>query len=220
MMPVLVWLYKNSKLEIKLVLITLAVLITLPAVSVVVLASSGVQLVGEALAAINPVTHVVELFDSNGNKIAELELTTNWPATGYVSDEFGTHEHWRQELGLGPHTGIDIAHENGLPGSPVTPFMSGTIISVDNIDDDACGKNVRVQHIHDITSIYCHLDSGIERETGTPVDVVDVLGYMGNTGTSTGVHVHFGVRVKGFLVNPRTFLINEPQPSSNLAPEF
>ena len=220
MMPVLVWLYKNSKLEIKLILITLAVLIMMPAMSVVVLANAGVQLVGEALARINPITQLVELFDADGNKIAEVELTTNWPATGYVSDEFGTHEQWRKDLGLGPHTGIDIAHENGIPGNPVTPFMSGTIISIDNVDDDACGKNVKVQHEHNITSTYCHLDFAIERPEGTPVDVIDVLGPMGNTGTSTGVHVHLSIRVAGFLVNPRTFLVGEPLPSSNIAPKF
>ena len=219
-MTVLVWLWRNTKTEVRIVLSTLAVLIFLPAISVVVLASSGASLVGDALAAINPITHLVEIFDPNGNVIGELEVTTNWPTTGYVSDEFGTHEGWRHGLGLGPHTGIDIANEYGYYGEPITPFMIGTIAYVDNVDDSSCGKHVKLYHKFNITSQYCHMSSAEELAPGTEVKPGDVIGYMGSTGTSTGSHLHLTTRVYGIAVDPRTFLVGEPEGSTVNGPTF
>ena len=219
-MTVLLWLYKHTKSELKIVLASLTVLIFLPAMAVVVVAASGVQLVGDALAALNPVTHLVEIFDTNGNVIGEVELTTNWPSTGYVSDEFGTHGEWRKELGLGVHNGIDVANQFGLVGEPITPFMSGTIAYVDNIDDSSCGKHVKLNHDFNITSTYCHMDSAVDRLQGSEVHPGDIIGYMGDTGTSTGPHVHFIVRIYGIAINPRTFLVGEPEGSTVVTPNF
>ncbi len=207
MIPIASWLLKNSKTEIKLVLATLALLITLPALSVVVVASSGIQLVGDALAAVNPVTHLVEIFGPNGDKVDEIELSTTWPVNGTVTDEFGTSETWRRLLGLGYHTGIDITN---AMYTPITPFTAGTVLAVDNIDDSACGKSITIKHTDRIKSQYCHLDSTVDLATDTPVKPGDVIGYLGSTGTSTGPHLHFMIYVYGIPVNPRTFMINEP----------
>ncbi|NDC96540.1 hypothetical protein EBZ38_14740, partial [bacterium] len=64
------WFVRSSKTELKIVLISLAILILLPAFAVVAVASSGVQLVGDALAAVNPVTKLVEIFNPDGKKVA------------------------------------------------------------------------------------------------------------------------------------------------------
>lgn len=207
-MSFLFWLYRSSKTEIKIVLATLAVLILLPVFSVVVAASSGAGVVGDALALLNPVTRVVELFDTNGNKVGDVELSVNWPVNGTVTDEFGTQETWRKLLGLGAHSGIDISNEFD---TPITPFMVGTISGVDNIDDSACGKSITIQHKHNISSFYCHLNSAVEFPIGTEVKPGDIIGLMGSTGTSTGSHLHFGTTVYGVLINPRTFMVGEPQ---------
>ncbi len=134
-MKLLFWLYRSSSTEFKIVLITLVVLITLPTFTIVVAAASGASIVGNALALVNPVTRLVELFDTNGNKVGDVELSVNWPVRGVVTDEFGTHEQWRTLLGLGVHSGIDIGVKKG---TPITPFMVGNILSVDNIDDSSC----------------------------------------------------------------------------------
>lgn len=203
------WLIRKSKTEIKIVLATLAVLIFLPTFTLVVMASSGAAIVSQALAAINPVTHLVDIFDANGNKVQELELSTVWPSTGYVSDEFGTFSASRKEMGLGPHTGIDIANEKGMTGSPITPFMAGKVLLAHDVDDNTCGKYVKVDHGHGITSLYCHMEA-----TATTKDAEvkpgDVIGYMGSTGASTGPHVHFQIAVYEIPVNPRTFMVGEP----------
>ena len=214
------WLYKNTKTELKIVIASLSVLIFLPAMAVVVVASSAVSIVGDALAAINPITHLVEIFDTEGNVIGEVEVTTNWPSQGYVSDEFGANEKWRGEWGLGPHTGIDIANQFGYTGEPVTPFMVGRVAYVDNVDDSACGKNVKLKHDYNITSIYCHLDSAEEIAPETEVKPGDLIGYMGSTGSSTGPHVHLTIRIYGIAVNPRIFLMGEPEGSTVGLPTF
>ncbi|MCA9347274.1 M23 family metallopeptidase [Candidatus Saccharibacteria bacterium] len=219
-MTILLWLIKNTKTEIKIVLATLAVLIFLPIVSVVVVASSGVQLVGDALAALNPITHLVEIFDTEGNVIGEVELTTNWPTRGYISDEFGSEQQFRLDWGLGAHTGIDIANQNGLIGEPVTPFMTGTVLFVDQVDDSACGINVKLQHDFNITSTYCHLSSAVNIAPTTEVHPGDIIGYMGSTGASTGPHLHLTTAVYGIPINPRTFLVGEPEGSTVVVPTF
>jgi murein DD-endopeptidase MepM/ murein hydrolase activator NlpD len=217
---VFIWLVKSSKTEIKIVLATLAVLIILPIFTVVVFASSGVSLIGNALASLNPVTKVVELFNPSGEKVAEVEVTTNWPARGYVSDEFGTFSNLREGLGLGPHTGIDIANNFGLSGDLITTFMEGTIAYSDDVDDSSCGKHVKIDHAYNITSYYCHLTSSALLPAGLAVVPGDVIGYMGSTGTSTGNHLHLTIRVYGIAVDPRTFLSGEPERSQLDVPSF
>lgn len=220
-MTFLYWLFRRKNYEIKIIFATLAVLIALPIASVVVVASSGVSAVSSAVAAVNPVTHIVELFDPNGNKIHELKLTTVWPTRGYVSDEFGAYEKFRQEAGFGPHTGIDIANEYGVPSEPVTPFIPGKVIAVHRIDDNTCGIYVKIQHDYNITSLYCHLmaATAIEQDDVKPGDTI---GLMGKTGAATGPHLHFQVYVYGVLVNPRVFLVGQPERSTvrGILPNF
>lgn len=212
-MTLLRWMFSSKHYEIKIVFATLSVLICLPIISVVVFASSGLSLVSSALAAVNPITHLVEILDPNGNKIAELELSTAWPTKGYISDEFGTNGGIRDVLGLGAHTGIDIANEHGLSGEPVTTFLIGTVTNVDNVDDSHCGKSVRVNHDNNIQSLYCHLANATAVEK-TQVVPGDVIGYMGSSGTSTGAHTHFQIEVFGIPVNPRTFMVGVPERST------
>jgi len=206
------WLFRSKHYELKIVLATLAVLIVLPIISVIVVVSSGFALVGDVLASLNPVTHLVEIFDPNGNKVTELQLSTVWPTRGYVSDEFGTHEPWRRALKLGPHTGIDIANNYGRSGDPVTPFMVGKVIKVDYNDDGNCGIYVKVQHDYNITSLYCHLSEALAVEQ-QEVKPGDIIGFMGSTGESTGPHLHFQITVYDIPVNPRIFMVGEPERS-------
>jgi murein DD-endopeptidase MepM/ murein hydrolase activator NlpD len=213
-MNVLWWLLRRSNTELKIVGATLAVLFILPTVTVVVFASSGLSILSNALASLNPITHLVEIFDPDGNKVTDLQLSTVWPARGYVSDEFGTLSEERKGMGLGTHTGIDIANSFGVAGDPITPFASGTVVKVHAVDDGACGKYVLVDHGHHVASVYCHM---LEPSTVEQAEVKpgDIIGYMGSSGASTGPHLHFGVYVYGIAVNPRTFMVGEPEASTH-----
>lgn len=209
-MNLIFWIIRKSRTEINIVLSTIAILIILPAISLAVLAASGISLVGSALAAVNPITHLVNIFDANGNKVKELELSTTWPATGYISDEFGALETFRKEMGYGTHTGIDIANEHGEIGSPITTFMTGIVSKVHDVDDSNCGKYIKIDNGDGITSLYCHL-SGTATSENLVVNPGDVIGYMGKTGAATGSHLHFQINIYDIPINPRTFMVGEPR---------
>lgn len=209
-MNIVILLIKRLKWELITIISIIGLLLLSPIFAVAIVTASGQQVASNVLATINPITHLVEIFDSRGNKTGEVTLTTTWPTTGYISDTFGTNGDFRQNLGLGAHSGIDIANERGLDGTPVTTFMEGVVSRVDTSDDSACGISVQVRHLYSISSLYCHL-----RETATQVNAAvrpgDVIGYMGNTGASTGVHLHFQVMISSIPVNPRTFMVGEPK---------
>lgn len=201
------FLFKGARRELTLVLATLSIMILMPLFAVIVVAQSGVVIVSETLAAINPVTHLVEIFNPEGVKVVELELSTAWPLSGPVTDEFGTYSELRRSLGLSSHTGIDISAPEY---TPVRPFMIGTVLEVDNIDDSSCGKNILLDQGNRIMSRYCHLSYAVEYAQGDPVTFEDVIGYTGNTGVSTGSHLHFMIYVYGIPVNPRNFMAGNP----------
>lgn len=209
-MKFILWFTRKISIELKIVIVTIFILLTLPIITVTILSVSGFAAASQALASINPVTKLVEIFDANGNKVREIELSTAWPTTGYVSDEFGTLDTIRRLLGLGRHTGIDIANERGLSGTPVTTFLVGAVVMVDPVDDSACGKSVKVDHGNGIQSLYCHLDAP-KTSVNQQVKPGDLIGLMGNTGASTGPHLHFQISVYGIPVNPRTFMVGEPR---------
>jgi murein DD-endopeptidase MepM/ murein hydrolase activator NlpD len=211
-MMLLRWLFRRKNAEIKIALATLAILLALPVISLVVFASSGFALVGNVLANLNPITHLVEIFDPNGKKVTDLQLSTVWPTRGYVSDEFGAWEQWRKDLKLGPHTGIDIANNYGLSGDPITPFMEGKVSKVDYDGGGTCGIYVRIKHDYNISSLYCHM-SVAQVVVGQDVKPGDVIGLMGMTGEATGPHLHFQIEVYDVPVNPRIFMVGEPERS-------
>lgn len=196
--------YKTFRTEIRVVLVTLAVLLLLPILAVAIVANAGVQAVSDVLAAVNPITHKVEVKNADGKVIAVLDATTAWPVCGYISEEFGVpHMPWQPY-----HTGIDIANPWSRIGDPVTPFMAGTVTAV--IDSGkGLGKHVIVDHGNGITSSYGHL-SGLNAVEGQNVKPGDVIGYEGSTGASTGPHVHFETRVAGIPVNPHIFMVGTP----------
>ena len=76
--------------------------------------------------------------------------------------------------------------------------MSGTVVGSGNMDlagggrCRAYGKWIMVKHANGLSTLYAHL-SLISISTGQTVSTGDVIGYSGNTGATTGPHLHFGV---------------------------
>lgn len=193
------------KTEIKVVLISLGVILLLPVLAVVVIASSGLAIVSSALAAVNPITHFVEVRNPKGEVIAQLQATTTWPVQGVITEEFGVpHLPWQPY-----HTGIDIANRQRKIGDPVTPFMAGKVTVADSSEKTGWGKYVIIDHGNSITSLYGHL-SAVKAAKDQEVKPGDVIGLEGSTGNSTGPHLHFETKVSGVPVNPRVFMVGEP----------
>lgn len=99
------------------------------------------------------------------------------------------------------HTGIDL---DGETGDPIYPIMEGRIESVVN-DRFGLGKHIIVNHGSGLKSVYGHLDK-IEVEVGQQVEPENEIGKMGNTGYSTGDHLHLEVFDNGKRINPATLL--------------
>jgi murein DD-endopeptidase MepM/ murein hydrolase activator NlpD len=96
-----------------------------------------------------------------------------------------------------PHKGIDYA----LPsGTPIKSIVEGRV-EVRNEGTKSYGKSVRIHTTGNRIIIYGHLRDCSVR-TGDNVRFGTVIGHSGNTGRSTGPHLHFEVRINGKAINP------------------
>ena len=98
------------------------------------------------------------------------------------------------------HEGQDLA---GDYGSPIYTPADGTIIYAGW--ENGYGRLIKIQHAFGIETRYGHL-SQIDVEVGQKVSRGDHIGDMGNSGRSTGTHLHYEVRLGGEAVNPMTFI--------------
>jgi len=208
-MTPLLWLYRSSKNELKIVGGVFAVLFILPLFAVVLIANAGLAEVAHALVSLNPVNHQVEVHDASGKLITQLQVSTVWPVVGVVTTEFGQPDLPYQLF----HTGIDIANRHKQIGDPVTPFMAGKVIKAvtSASNPTGYGKYVLVDHGNNLTSLYGHL-SEVRATKDQDVKPGDVIGLEGQTGHATGPHVHFEIRVYSIPVNPRIFMVGNPDP--------
>lgn len=115
-----------------------------------------------------------------------------WPADGPVTSGFGPR--WGRM-----HRGIDIGASLGAPIRAVNP---GTVIFAGEMG--GYGNVVLVDHGGYVT-VYAH-QSRLGTSEGARVSRGQTIGYVGNTGHSTGPHLHFEVRVAGTAVDPRPYL--------------
>ena len=96
------------------------------------------------------------------------------------------------------HNGIDLHARS----AKVFAMMQGRVIAVGQ--DKVSGKYVTLQH-ENFTVSYCHL-SRVSASKGQIVKVGEVVGITGNTGRSTGEHLHITIRQKGKYINPKIFI--------------
>lgn len=98
------------------------------------------------------------------------------------------------------HNGIDIAAPTG---TGVYAYASGTVISVSQ--DNTLGKYIAIDHGNGLVTRYLHL-SKFNVEKGDKVGTGDRIGSVGNTGYSTGSHLHFEVLKNGSYQNPWNYI--------------
>lgn len=115
------------------------------------------------------------------------------PTIGIVTQPYGTYNY--SLYGSSMHTGIDIA-DRSKPN--IYPYKAGTVVKV-VYGKTGYGYYVIVSHGKDengneLQTLYAHLSS-INVSVGQQVTQSTVLGRMGTTGLSTGVHLHFEIRV-------------------------
>jgi murein DD-endopeptidase MepM/ murein hydrolase activator NlpD len=98
------------------------------------------------------------------------------------------------------HEGIDIAVGEG---TPVRAAAAGTVIYAGRMS--GYGNLVVIDHGNGLSTAYAH-NSSLAVSVGQSVAAGEVVSYSGNTGNSTGPHVHFEVRVNGSAVDPLGYL--------------
>ena len=114
-----------------------------------------------------------------------------------VSSDFAAHQKRGSQL-----PGIDYAV---AVGTAVHASESGVVEVADSVDNSASGKYIRVLHSNGFKSYYLHL-SKVSVSIGQRINKGDVIGLSGNTGTSTGPHLHFTIMHNGVCVNPASYL--------------
>lgn len=190
--------------EIGIICGVTAGIIALPLLAAVGLLTNGVQAASDALVSVNTTTHKVEVRNIRGEVLTTIDATTAWPIKGTVTQEFGVSNLPYQLA----HSGIDI---DGGFGAPVTVFMEGTVVKEGDFLA-GCGRFcVEVDHGFGITSVYAHM-SAESVNVGQRVKPGDVIGKEGEEGWAHGAHLHFEIKVTGVPVNPRIFMIGNPQP--------
>lgn len=100
------------------------------------------------------------------------------------------------------HKGIDIA---GNVGDPVDAAINGEVVYA-QFNDGGYGNLIIVEHDNNMKSYYAHL-SKINVQVGDNVQKGDKIGEVGNTGNSTGPHLHFELRVNDEPVDPLKYII-------------
>ena len=98
------------------------------------------------------------------------------------------------------HQGTDLA---GASGTPIYATADGTVTNAGW--DSGYGQMVEIRHDFGVLTRYAHL-SKVRVEVGQRVSRGDRIGDMGNTGRSTGTHLHYEVHLNGTPVNPMTFI--------------
>lgn len=136
----------------------------------------------------------------SGTLALATALDLGWPldVPHRVTSPFGDRNH--PVLGTRKfHNGVDLA----VPiGTPVVAAQAGEVAVVG--ESQASGRYVVLDHGHGVRTAYCHLDA-TPLPQGSRVRKGETFALSGNTGRSTGPHLHYIVRLSGHPVDPERF---------------
>ncbi|MCI0668829.1 MAG: M23 family metallopeptidase [Myxococcaceae bacterium] len=127
-------------------------------------------------------------------------FSLRWPVVvrAPITSPFGVREH-PVLGGTRPHTGVDI----GLPiGTQVRAVAAGRVLRAS--EDAVNGRLVVLDHGRGVTTAYLH-NSALRVEVGDEVEAGQVLALSGNTGLSSGPHLHYQLELAGEPVDPLRF---------------
>lgn len=121
-----------------------------------------------------------------------------WPCPGfyYISSYVGPR--WGRT-----HNGLDIAG-GSIYGKPIVAARAGTVIDA-GWNSGGYGNYVMINHGDGFITIYGHMSS-VAASNGQSVSAGQVIGYVGNSGRSTGPHLHFEVRLNGSVEDPLDYV--------------
>jgi murein DD-endopeptidase MepM/ murein hydrolase activator NlpD len=128
-----------------------------------------------------------------------MSLPTSWPSRGWVTSKFGERRKWRNGRSRW-HEGIDIAAPRGTeiyaPADGIVTFAGYR---------SGYGRTVMIDHGFGMTTLYGHCSKVIASE-GMYIKKGMLVGTIGNTGRSTGPHLHYEVLINGVAVDPVLYI--------------
>jgi murein DD-endopeptidase MepM/ murein hydrolase activator NlpD len=127
-------------------------------------------------------------------KVAYKKLDFIWPVEGKINDFFEGDESKR-------HQGIDISSP---PGTPIKASNAGMVIYSNNTIR-GYGNLIILRHSEEYVTVYAHNQVNLVEE-GTWVEKGQIIGKVGQTGRTSGPHLHFEIRKKNKAVDPLLFL--------------
>ncbi len=140
---------------------------------------------------------LIEYFEDKRSLFASTPSI--WPVRGWVTSRFGNR--------TSPFSGIQKFHEGmdiaAQTGTPVVAAADGVVIKAGF--GTGYGNMVELSHGYGIKTLYAH-NSRLNVKAGQHVRRGDVVAYAGDSGSSTGPHLHYEVRLNGLPVNPAKYL--------------
>lgn len=131
------------------------------------------------------------------------DIPSLWPiqgGIGHISQMFGQNKHAFSKRWY-IHKGIDLSTYRS--GDPVLATADGQVVMVDY--DPGFGNYIIIKHKHGFYTRYAHLLSH-KVKRGEHVEQGQVIGYIGNTGVSTGPHLHYEIHLGSEVVDPIKYL--------------
>ena len=123
-----------------------------------------------------------------------------WPCGGYITSNYGFRMSPFDGITREFHSGLDI----GAPmGAAIKAAMAGRVFQVGY--SDSLGNFVIITHHSGYRTLYAHM-SKVRVSAGAYVETGQRIGDVGNTGLTTGPHLHFTVYKNGVTVNPRSLM--------------
>ena len=128
----------------------------------------------------------------------KVPLTLNLikPISGIITSRFGA----KSSIRVSNHTGLDIG---ASIGTPIKAAAAGTVTFSGY--KGSYGYMVVISHSDEVETYYGHC-SKLYVTAGQKVNQGDVIAAVGNTGNSTGPHLHLEIRVNGVAYNPQNYL--------------
>jgi len=150
---------------------------------------------------IKPLNELGDTIEAQGGILSEIPNI--WPikgGIGHISMYYGQNENpiygsWYI------HKGIDLSTFRS--GDPIIATADGKVVTV--AYDISLGNYIIVEHKHGFLTRYAHL-SAFKVQKGAVVNQGQVIGYIGNTGLSTGPHLHYEVHLGTETIDPLRFL--------------
>ncbi len=140
---------------------------------------------------------LIEYFEDRRSLYASTPSV--WPVRGWVTSPFGNRTSPFSGI-LKFHEGMDIAAQTG---TPVVAPADGVVVKAGF--STGYGNMVEISHGYGIKTLFAH-NSRLNVKAGQRVKRGDVISYVGDSGSSTGPHLHYEVRMNGLPVNPVRYL--------------